>query len=167
MTKNNKTMKGMQVISGPGVHTRCRGFSLIEALVALLVLAIGLLAVAGMQLKALQGAHMAYQRSLASVIAIDAQERLWSKLKHVDGNLVCPGANEVLTEWKKAWFDDDVDRATLPGGGDSKIKPIKDTPCSYKVIVDWEEERFNKNEGSEDEDLSSFQYQFRLPGIES
>ncbi|MBF7055111.1 prepilin-type N-terminal cleavage/methylation domain-containing protein, partial [Halomonas sp. KAO] len=51
-----------------------RGFTLVEALVALVVLSIGLLGVAAMQMKALQGAHIGYQRALASIIAIDAQE---------------------------------------------------------------------------------------------
>ncbi len=61
------------------------GFTLIEALVALLVLSIGMLGVAAMQLKALQGAHVAYQRSIASLAAQDAQERLWAEVAAAPG----------------------------------------------------------------------------------
>ena len=43
--------------------TRQRGFSLVEALIALVVLSIGLIGVAAMQLKALQSANAGYQRS--------------------------------------------------------------------------------------------------------
>ena len=56
-----------------------RGFSLLEALIALVVLSIGLIGVAAMQLKALQSANAGYQRSVASVAAVDAQERLWAQ----------------------------------------------------------------------------------------
>ncbi len=54
--------------------TTQRGFSLVEALIALLVLSLGLVGVAAMQLKALQSASLGYQRSVASVAAVDAQE---------------------------------------------------------------------------------------------
>ncbi|SDM11789.1 type IV pilus assembly protein PilV [Modicisalibacter muralis] len=141
-------------------HCRCQGFSLIEALIALLVLSIGLLGVAGMQLKALQGAHMAYQRSLANVIAIDAQERLWSRLQP---GQACPPVSDVSDDWKKAWFSDGGDgRETLPGGGDSAIETGADGPCSYRVTVDWQETRKEGNE-----DISPFTYQFSLPGATS
>src|SRR5690554_8195605 len=73
---------------------RAKGFTLLEALIALLVLSIGMLGVAAMQLKALQGAHAAYQRSIASLAAQDAQERLWASMI----NLQCPdwaAANQI------------------------------------------------------------------------
>ncbi len=65
------------------------GFTLIEALVALLVLSIGLLGVAAMQLEALQGAHAAYQRSIASLAAQDVQERLWAEVAQNPGVPPC------------------------------------------------------------------------------
>ncbi len=57
-----------------------RGFTLIEALVAVLVLSLGLLGVAAMQLKALQSSHVSFQRSIATLAAQDAVERLWTEL---------------------------------------------------------------------------------------
>lgn len=158
--KHKKTIVTTTMTSPPSSHLRAQGFTLVEALIALLVLSIGLLGVAGMQLKALQSAHMAYQRSLASVIAVDAQERLWSKLKPGEG---CPAVSDVLTDWKEAWFTNGGDgRETLPGGGDSVIETGEDGPCSYRITVDWQEARVA--EGEADTDPTSFEYRFRLPG---
>ncbi|MGJ3257786.1 MAG: type IV pilus modification protein PilV [Alcanivorax sp.] len=53
-----------------------RGVGLVEVLVALLVLAIGVLGYAGMQLSALKGAELANNRAQATLIAQDALERL-------------------------------------------------------------------------------------------
>lgn len=53
------------------------GLSLIEVMVALVVLSIGLLGIALLQMRALQSTHAAYQATLASIMATDAEERLW------------------------------------------------------------------------------------------
>lgn len=58
------------------IKARQRGVGLIEVLVALLVLAIGVLGYAGMQLSALKGAELANNRAQATLIAQDALERL-------------------------------------------------------------------------------------------
>lgn len=135
-------------------YRRVRGFTLIEALIALLILSIGLLGVAGMQLKALQSAHIAYQRSLASAIAIDAQERLWSKLEPGES---CPPVSDVITAWKKAWFTNGGDgRETLPVGEESSIE---EDSCDYTVVIDWDEERTKNTEDS------SLIYKFTLPEL--
>lgn len=86
--------------------THQRGFSLIEALIALVVLSIGLIGVAAMQLKALQSANAGYQRSVASVAAVDAQERIWAQLAMLDPNETCENIDiaAVEEEWKKRWF---------------------------------------------------------------
>ena len=52
------------------------GFSLLEVLISVLVVALGLLAMAGMQLKSIRDSHDAYMRSLASELAEEAAERV-------------------------------------------------------------------------------------------
>ncbi|MCA1806114.1 MAG: type IV pilus modification protein PilV, partial [Xanthomonadaceae bacterium] len=47
------------------------GFTLLEVLIALLVLSVGTLGCVALQLNALKATHSAYQRSLASLIVAD------------------------------------------------------------------------------------------------
>lgn len=54
-----------------------RGFNLIEVLVALLVLCLGLLGIAGMQLSGIRGAHGSYLRSQAAAVMNDMAERIY------------------------------------------------------------------------------------------
>src|SRR5690554_3660239 len=77
------------------------GFTLIEALIALLVLSIGLLGAAAMQLKALQGAQSGYQRALASLAAQDAVERLWAQFDSERNE--CNGLGGEAAEWELQW----------------------------------------------------------------
>lgn len=53
-----------------------KGFTLIEALIALVVFSIGLLGLAAMYSKSMMVTHSAYMRSLASIQALDMAERI-------------------------------------------------------------------------------------------
>ncbi len=57
-------------------NRRSAGFTLLEILIAMLVLAIGLLGVAAMQFRGLQYSHDAYLRSQISVLAYDIADRM-------------------------------------------------------------------------------------------
>jgi len=52
------------------------GFTLIEVLIAMLVLAVGLLGLASLQVKSLSNTQSAYNRSLATMLAYDLVERM-------------------------------------------------------------------------------------------
>ncbi|MDR5907155.1 type IV pilus modification protein PilV [Franzmannia qiaohouensis] len=130
------------------------GFTLIEALIALLVLSIGMLGVAAMQLKALQGAHAAYQRSIASLAAQDAQERLWAVMAKDPNNLICPSWGEAQNidgaSWHAQWVE------FLPGLNSSPVS--ESVGCQFDISVGWSDSRF------ENEDAPVFEYTIRLPG---
>ena len=133
------------------------GFTLIEALIALVVLSIGLLGVAAMQLKALQSAHMGYQRSVVSLVAIDAQERVWAALSELGS---CPDASalsDIEGAWLSEWFgtilvDDGTSLASSSG-------------CGYSVSIEWQEGRYSIYPDGTDETGVAFIYQFRLPVV--
>ncbi len=61
-----------------------RGFTLIEILIALIIFSIGLLGLAGMQLRGSEGTNMAYFRSQATLIANDMAERMHANRAGVD-----------------------------------------------------------------------------------
>ncbi|WP_245781471.1 type IV pilus modification protein PilV [Halomonas saccharevitans] len=135
---------------------RQRGFTLIEALVALLVLSIGMLGVAAMQLNALKSAHMGYQRSVVSLAAVDAQERVWGYLAGNEN--WCPGLkpsyedalSTIEGEWKSTWFGEGK---VLKGNG---IK-LRDKDAGGNSLADCEYEVSIRG-GKGD-----FVYRFRLP----
>ncbi len=58
------------------ITRRYGGFTLIEVLIAVLVLSVGLLGLAGLQATSLRQNHGAYQRSLASLFADDLLDRM-------------------------------------------------------------------------------------------
>lgn len=53
------------------------GLTLLEVLIALLVLSIGLVGMASLHLTSLQASHSSYYRSIASTISLNIEERLW------------------------------------------------------------------------------------------
>lgn len=66
-------LSNSQLRSAPRANA---GFTLIEALVTFLVLAIGLLGLAGLQTKGLQFDQSAYQRTQAALLASDIADRM-------------------------------------------------------------------------------------------
>lgn len=125
------------------------GFTLIEALIALVVLSIGLLGVAAMQLKALQSAHAGYQRALVSLIAIDAQERAWAIMSQ-DSDKDCSVGDDLMG-WKEDW------KGLLVLS--YSFAEIGSDSCEYEVEISWTDQRFS------DEGQNNFTYQFRLPAL--
>ncbi|KPQ21907.1 type IV pilus modification PilV family protein [Halomonas sp. HL-93] len=136
--------------------TSQRGFSLVEALIALLVLSLGLVGVAAMQLKALQSASLGYQRSVASVAAADAQERLWATLEPGQGcDAIDVGA--VQTDWRDQWFEDS-DHTPLRNAIESDSGIEKDSDegaCRFTVTLALSEDANDQ-----------LDYTFRLPSLE-
>lgn len=132
-----------------GSMRSAEGFTLVEALIALLILSFGLLGTAAMQLKAMQGVHVSYQRSLATLMASDANERLWAELGEGDGT--CPSRGRVQDQWLVNWSQ------ALPGAATSSITQRDD--CEYLITVTWDDDRF-----APEGDISTLTYVARLPG---
>ena len=55
---------------------RQRGFTLLEVLIAVVILSIGLLGVAGMQASAMRNNHSAYSKTQATALAMDIADRI-------------------------------------------------------------------------------------------
>lgn len=67
-------------------YLRQRGFNMIEVLVALVILAFGLLGIAGLQLAGVKGTQSSYYRSQATVFMNDMAERMYVNLPAVRGD---------------------------------------------------------------------------------
>lgn len=170
----------MRYRGGVASKGRGQGFALIEAMISLLVLSIGLLGVAAMQLKALQSAQIGYQRSLVSLIAIDGQERVWSAYAEnraggASGSASCPSASTINNEWLDYWQDA---VAMMSAESGSLTTAISDAggPCMYNLVVSWEDARVGRvpegcDESERDDDgeclfepeITDMNYAFRLP----
>ena len=119
-----------------------RGFTLLEVLVAVLVMSIGLLGLAGLMGSTLKNSHSAYQRTQATWLAYDALDRMRANhLVALAGgyNLAlgaAPGgsglAKEDLAEWDAAVA------GTLPAG-DGSIAVA--AGGAVRIIVQWDDTR--------------------------
>ena len=127
-------------------HTPQNGFTLLEVMIALLVLSIGLLGLAALQATTLKANHGAYQRTQATFIAYDMMDRLRANRTAALAGQCNVEMGETLTGSSSAMCDADVtDWQTnsvgtlLPSGQGSIICTVATSVC--EVIVQWDESR--------------------------
>jgi len=82
------------------------GFSLLEVLIALLVLSIGLIGVGVLTVQSLQGVHSSLNTTMASAAALDLEERLWLEVGSSAEGSGCPKLVQIegafLDQWRVA-----------------------------------------------------------------
>ncbi len=175
----------------PGSSRANAGFTLIEAMVALLVLSIGLVGMAALHLTSLKSAHSSYYRSIASTVALDLEERMWEQgAQSLDSPGACITATElatIRTDLLNRWRitvsnnpDDGVAESTSVGipnlnivFGDivtnSTIRPRPapdpgtwtDRWVAVPVTLTWTETRFADDDSTQER----FDYAARLPCV--
>lgn len=85
-----------RILSRRVPRNRCRGLTLVEILVALIVLSIGLLGLATMQTSSVKFTTSAYQRTQATALAYDLVDRMRSnRLAALNGDYLVPFENPV------------------------------------------------------------------------
>ncbi|MFN2411000.1 MAG: type IV pilus modification protein PilV, partial [Halomonas sp.] len=120
--------------------------------------------VAAMQLKALQSATQGYQRSVVTLAAVDAQERLWAQLGAIEQGISSKSdCSEVLAadiedDWDTHWFGENSETPirhfsgdVLDNGDDSSL-----STCEFRIEINLEQ-----LPGDTENDV--FTYTFRLP----
>ena len=126
---------------------RQRGFSLIEVLIAILILAIGLLGIAHMQASGMRSTHGAYLRTQATFLAGDILDSMRANVTAARGgsyDVAFGGAGtggtvegDDLIAWKAALA------AALPAGDGQ----ITTTGSDVTVEVSWTGLQQNENAG--------------------
>lgn len=118
------------------------GFSMLEVLVAMVVLSIGLLGLAGLMASSLKNSHSAYHRTQATWLAYDVLDRMRANRQVALANGydialgASPGGSGLaatdLSEWDAALA------STLPAG-DGSISVKADGTVT--IIVQWNDTR--------------------------
>ena len=145
------------------IPAREAGFTLMEVLVAFLILSVGLLGLAGLQMRGLAYAHQSYQRSLATLLAQDMADRMRANRPAVlagdyhltsappDPGVTCSGSDSCTPAKLAAldlyqWYYQEI-AADLPNGKGVVCvgsNPTNSNFCNgreniYSIIVSWSE----------------------------
>jgi type IV pilus assembly protein PilV len=135
----------MSMIGVAPSHSRHSGFTLVEVLVALVVLSIGMLGIAALYLESLRGGRAALYRTQAVNMAADIADRMRANRNPTDA-YDCGGAcaatmggNAQAIADISAWLDNVNEN--LPGGTGSitYTAPTGTTPTIYMVTLSWTE----------------------------
>jgi len=132
--------------------TSTKGFTLIEVLIALIVLSIGLLGLASLQANGLRSNHSGYLRSQATIFAYEMTDRLRANRKtaiagsyNIELEDAKPSGSTIQDVDRKEWFD--ALEANLPSGDGAiectttVVSGISTYACT--IDVQWNDTRRN------------------------
>jgi len=133
------------------IHTtrhRSRGFTLLEVLIALVILSIGLLGIAGLQSVGLRSSHGSYLTSQASLLAYDIADRIRANAGGFSGKIAqgttlvssCPEtvADTPLVEADLQAWGCSVEEL-LPSGAAQIERTANGILSRYTIQISWED----------------------------
>ena len=152
--------------NGAPLNAPARGFSLIEVLVTLLILAVGLMSIAALQFKGLQYSNDAYMRSSYNILIYDIMDRMRNNSGSIADYKMSPytipatapsGCREdtkpTAANDLKCWQEQLY--AHLPPGSEAKIEERAETGYdAYDISITWD---------SRDGSRSSIKHTFANP----
>jgi type IV pilus assembly protein PilV len=140
----------MQAMTLAGLHPfpRTRGVTLVEVLVALLILSVGLLGIAGLYVENLRTGRTGALRTQAATLAADMAERIRTNrtgaaaFVRVTGQRCTELAgsasiDEVAANEVACWQEDVAN--LLPNGTGIVARDTTTVPATYTVTVSWSE----------------------------
>lgn len=137
-------------------HKKQCGFTLLEVLIALLILSIGLLGLASLQTNGLRSNQMASMRTTATQLAYNITDRMHANPVGVDAQDYVIAVSDVdpviatdcesttCTSLQMATYDLSQWRSainTLPGGSSSITRTVTGTVVTHTITVFWDEYR--------------------------
>lgn len=138
------------------LHRAAAGFTLVEALVALVVLSIGMLGIAALYVESLRAGRTALTRTQAIALAGDMADRIRANraggtayakvatdagalsVNCQQGGTAASCNSAVMADHDKAVWNAEVARA-LPGGTAEVFIDSVTTPITYTIRVSWVE----------------------------
>jgi type IV pilus assembly protein PilV len=126
---------------------KASGFTFVEALVALIVLSIGLLGVAALQLTSLRSNHSSSLRSQATLLASDMVDRMRANRTAALAGAYDVDFDDVADDESTQQSQIDLVRwqvnlaNTLPQGRGSIARTVVGTVATFTVIVQWDDTR--------------------------
>jgi type IV pilus assembly protein PilV len=115
------------------------GFTLVEVLVALVVLSIGLLGIAAMYVETLRANRSALVRTQAITLASDIADKIRANRVPADGYITRAAGSRADLDMTQ-WESDIADR--LPTGSTGVLRfraGTATTPAQYMILVSWPE----------------------------
>lgn len=107
-----------------------QGLTLIESVVTLLVLSVGVLSAAVLQLKATHYSILGQQRSIATIQAYDLESRLIANRCRLDVDLA-----DIKNDWIAQWGSDS--RVPWTGNVDVTRSLQSGNLYEYKIFIEW------------------------------
>lgn len=114
---------------------RQQGITLIEVLITMVVVSIGLLGIAALQLKSMQFSDSSLQRSIAAVQANDLVERLWAGACELDDSSI---TDAIESDWQDAH---EASNNPLPSWEGSLVIDTSGAIPIYEITIQWTDPR--------------------------
>jgi type IV pilus assembly protein PilV len=116
------------------------GLSLIEVMVSIVIMSVGLLGIAGLQLKALKNTYASFQRSVATLQAQDLSDRLWAS--------TCIFSNSakldlIKQEWRAAHSTSAATKLSMPEWFGDFTPP--DANNLFIITIQWKDVMVNQS----------------------
>jgi len=148
----------LQVVASSRSTRRQAGFTLIEVLVALVVMAVGMLGIAGLYIESLRSGHMSISYTNAVTLAASMADRIRANANGVaayagaaagnavagtaasncvNGNVDCTAAQLALDDW--FWWYENV-KDQMPEGRQVSVQVVNTPPVNvYTIVMQWPE----------------------------
>jgi type IV pilus assembly protein PilV len=159
----------MKVRSARSLHAT-RGFTLVEALVALVILSIGLLGVAGLQLTSLRANTSSTYRSQATFLAYDIADRMRANRQEaLAGSYISafgaalPSSPATLAETDLvAWKTRVTNGSLLPVGANAEIAWADATNRVIAIRIRWDDSHGDTQEAQNATGVITFEMRTRV-----
>ena len=140
----------MLIMSKQSATSGQRGFSLVEVLIALVIMSVGMLGIAGLYVQSMQAGRTATFRHHAVTLAGDIADRIRANPTVGDGYALPGGANNGCVAGgvdcsgpdmaeHDVWLWTQQAQESLPGGSVTVIYDGALTPPTYQIQVAWVE----------------------------